>query len=319
MVSTINRTEHRILTLIIRTFGEALLTAWAAVTLTFFALRATSGDPTANLLAQGLASPQQVERLRTALFLDQPLFTQYGRFLLGLFKGDLGISFYTNRSVFLTLAEQLRPTLELGTLSVLFMFLFASMLGITAAWWHGKPAGRFASRMADVLTTLPVALVGLLFLYIFSVIRQHSTRPGGFNPYSLLLPAVVLGFSLSGGVARILKSSLREVLKKPYILAARARGLRKNGRLLWFALRPALPPAVSLSALEIAYVFSGTVVTETLFGRPGLGRLLVSSILQSDFPVAQGVITLAALFYTLTHFLARILILLIDPRLRGEP
>ncbi|MBN1266841.1 MAG: ABC transporter permease [Anaerolineales bacterium] len=316
MVSTINRAEHRILILLIRKSGEALLTAWTAVTLTFFALRATTSDPTVNLLAQGLASPEQVARLNASLFLDQPLLTQYGHFLLGLLNGDLGISFYTHRSVTLTLAEQLRPTLELGALSVLFLLVFAALLGITAAWQHNKPAGRAASWLADMLTTLPVALVGLLFLYLFASIRQHYGT-GSSVFYTLALPAFVLGLSMSGAVARILKSSLLDVLQEPYILAARARGLRKNGRLLWFALRPALPPAVSLSALEIAYLFSGTVVTENIFSRPGLGRLLVSSILQGDFPVAQGVITLAALFYTLTHFFAQTLSLLIDPRLRG--
>ncbi len=317
MVSTINRTDDRILTLIARRGLEALLTAWTAVTLTFFALRLTGGDPIASLLSQGLASAEQAARLRSVLHLDQPLAVQYGRFLTDLLQGNLGLSFYTSRPVTDTIIEQLPPTLALGFTSSAFMMIFAALLGITAAFRHNKPAGRFAAWAADTLTTLPVALVGLLFLYLFSQL-QKSGIVSSLLRSGTLLPSLVLGLSLSGALARILRTSLLEILQEPYILAARARGLDQKGRLLWLALRPALPPVIALSAIEIAYVFSGTVVTENVFGRPGLGRLLVSSILQGDFPVAQGVITLAAIFYTLTHFLAHTVSSLIDPRLRGS-
>lgn len=318
MVSTINRTDDRILTGIIRRAGEALLTGWAAVTVTFFALRLTGGDPTASLLAQGLASVEQAEQIRAALNLDQPLLIQYGQYLFDLVQGRFGVSFYTGRPVLQTIREQLLPTVELAAASTLVMALFSLILGGTAAFREKKLSGRTAAWLADMLTTLPIALIGLLFLYLTSTLRQ---RFGGLSPstgvLSLLLPSLVLGLSLSGPVARILKTSLLEVLKKPFIITARAYGLERRGRLLWYALRPALPPVIALSAIEIAYIFSGTVVTETIFARPGLGRLLVSSILQGDFPVAQGVITLAALFYTLTHFAADTLAMLLDPRRRS--
>jgi ABC-type dipeptide/oligopeptide/nickel transport system permease component len=134
----------------------------------------------------------------------------------------------------------------------------------------------------------------------------------------LLLPALVLGFASSGAIARVVQFGLTESLQAPYVLAARARGLAPGLRLLWHALRPVLPPVISLGALEAAYLFGGTVVTETVFSRPGLGRLLVSAILQGDYPIAQGLVALAALFYTASHLLADGAAMALDPRLRRQ-
>jgi peptide/nickel transport system permease protein len=130
------------------------------------------------------------------------------------------------------------------------------------------------------------------------------------------LPAFVLGYATSGPFARAIQSGLEGSLRAPFVLAARARGVRRSLRLLWHALRPALPPAVSLIALEAAFLFSGTVVTETVFSRPGLGRLLVRAILQGDFPIAQGIVGLAALFYVGSQVLADLIALGLDPRIR---
>jgi ABC-type dipeptide/oligopeptide/nickel transport system permease component len=130
------------------------------------------------------------------------------------------------------------------------------------------------------------------------------------------MPALVLGFATAGAIARVARASLDESIEAPYMLAARARGIRQSMRLLWHALRPALPPVVSLSALEAAFLFSGTVVTETVFSRPGLGRLLVSSILQGDYPVALGLVALAAIFYTASLVTGDLIAMALDPRLR---
>jgi ABC-type dipeptide/oligopeptide/nickel transport system permease component len=167
-------------------------------------------------------------------------------------------------------------------------------------------------------TALPVAFTGILALLLV-VGLPAGTASGGWAPIRrLALPVLVLGYASSGAIARVVQAGLSESLIRPYMLAARARGLRPRIRLLWHALRPALPPAVSLSALEAAYLFGGTVVTETVFSRPGLGRLLVSSILQGDFPIAQGLVVLAAIVYAASHFAADALAMTIDPRLRGQ-
>ena len=316
MVSNSDRPTNNALATVTRRLMEGLLTAWAAVSLTFFALRVVAGDPVASLLSQGLASPEQVESLRRSLGLDAPLLIQYLRFLRGFLRGDLGVSLYTSRPVSIVIAEQLPATIVLALTGLSLAIFFGLCLGVTAAWKEQSAAGRLAARVAGLATAMPVAFTGVISLLLYRYILQFFPSISIIASRRLLLPATVLGFASAGAIARVVQAGLVESMRSPYMLAARARGIGRGVRLLWHALRPALPPATSLSALEAAYLFAGTVVTETVFSRPGLGRLLVNSILQGDYPIAQGVVALAALFYTASHIIADILAFLIDPRLR---
>jgi peptide/nickel transport system permease protein len=315
MVST---TDRSALGALGRRVASGLVTAWAAVSLTFFGLRLGAGDPVAALLAQGLATPAQAEAYRHDHDLDRPLLVQYLGFLSALSRGDLGDSFYTDRPVTTIIAEQFPATAELATAGFAMAIVLGLLLGVAAAWYGRSAAGRLSGGLANLATSLPVAFTGILALLVFGILRRPSPNAGLPGLRHLLLPAAVLGFSSAGAIARVVEAGLRESLRAPYILAARARGLPAGPRLLWHALRPSLPPAVSLTALEAAYLFTGTVVTETVFSRPGLGRLLVAAILQGDFPVAQGVVALAALVYTASHVLADASALALDPRLRGQ-
>jgi ABC-type dipeptide/oligopeptide/nickel transport system permease component len=295
---------------------DAVVTAWAAVSLTFFAIRLVAGDPVASLLAQGLASPEQVEAIRRSLGYDQPLLVQYFQFLGGLLRGDLGASLYTGRPVSIIIAEQFPATAQLALLGFFLAAFLGLLLGVTSAWRQDTWLGELSAGVAGIATGMPVAFTGVLALLL--------VRSGGplFSPGSplsarnLLLPAIVLGYSSAGALARVVDAGLRESMREPYMLAARARGIHGRFRLLWHALRPALPPAVSLGALEAAFLFAGTVVTETVFARPGLGRTLVSSILQGDFPIAQGIVALAAVIYVFSHLVADVAAFLLDPRLK---
>src|SRR3989304_4305241 len=245
----------------LRRAGIGLLTLWAAVTLAFFALRLAAGDPTDNLLAQGLASPEQAQALRESRGLAQPLMIQYVGSLMGLARGDLGRSLFTQRLVTRTIADQAGATVQLAAAGLFVAACLGTLLGFAAGW-----AGR-----------------------------------------SLLGRA-------SGGI-----SGLAENLQAPFLLAARARGVGHGTRLAWHALRPALPLAISFLALEASLLLGGTVVTEVVFARPGLGRLLVTSILTGAFPVVQGLGLLAATIYTLTHIAADTVSARVDPRLRSNP
>ncbi|HEY44425.1 MAG TPA: ABC transporter permease [Anaerolineae bacterium] len=293
-----------------------MLTAWTAVSLTFFALRLIAGDPIASLLSQGLASPDQVENLRRSLGLDAPLFVQYLNFLAGFFRGDLGTSLFTGRPVSTVIVEQLPATAQLAFAGLGFALLFGLTLGVISAWKEETPLGQFAASLAGLATALPVAFTGILGLILYRQLLVVIPLLSVVKIRRLFLPALLLGFASAGAIARVVQAGLKETMKGPYILAARARGIEHGFRLLWHALRPALPPVVSLTALEAAFLFAGTVVTETVFSRPGLGRLLVTSILQGDYPIAQGLVVLAAVFYTISHMLADILAFTIDPRLR---
>ncbi len=316
MVPLLNRPASRTLIAIGQRLILGLLTALTAVTITFFALRLAAGDPLSSLLSQGLATPQQAEVLRVSLGLDQPLFKQYLDFLSSILKGNLGNSLYTNRSVITVIMEQFQHTASLALLSLCFAVILGLGLGILAAWRKGSSRSWLAETISGLATSLPVSFTGILTIMILSFsIRTISASRVLLSAKELLLPALVLGFASSGAIARVIQSGLEESMLAPYMLAAKARGINKESRLLWHALRPSLPPAISLIALEAAFLFAGTVVTETVFSRPGLGRLLVNSILQGDYPIAQGIVVLAALFYTFSQSLADILAFISDPRL----
>ena len=316
MVSAPDRPRTRPLIALARRALLGAATLWAAATLAFFALRLSGADPTDSLMAQGLASPEQAAALRTELGLDAPLLVQYGRFLGGLSQADLGVSLYTSRPVIRIITEQLLPTLELAAGALLVSLVLGLAFGVAAGWRPETSLGRASDVLASLATGIPVAVAGILVILIAAAVARvvpdalSLTRSG-----SLALPALTLGFVTSGALARVIQAGLVDSRAAPYMVAARARGVAPGWRLLWHALRPTLPTAVSLAALQAAFLLSGTVVTETVFSRPGLGRLLVTAILEGDFPVVQGLVVLAAALYTLTQALADGLASLLDPRL----
>jgi ABC-type dipeptide/oligopeptide/nickel transport system permease component len=317
MVSNSDRSSTKFLITLGRRVLEGVLTAWVAVSLTFFALRIAIGDPVASLLSQGLATPEQAQAIRVSLGLDRPLVMQYLQFLGGLFKGDFGLSLYTSQPVSQIILRQLPATAALALSGLIFGILIGFLLGILAAWWKDHWWGRLASSTAGFSTSLTVAFIGILALFLVSSVGNDSFRGWDLFGYSgLLIPALVLGITTAGPIGKVIEAGMLDSIEAAYFQAAIARGYQHNIRLLWHALRPALPPVVSLSALEAAYLFSGTVITETVFSRPGLGRLLLRSILEGDFPIAQGLVVLAAIFYTLSHLAADVLAMLLDPRLR---
>lgn len=287
---------------------EGLLTALAAVTLTFLALRLAAGDPVATLLSQGLTTPEQAEAMQRSLGYDLPLHEQYFLFLTNLARGDLGVSLYSGQSVVDIIGRQLPSTVQLALLSMAIALPLGVLLGAASSWRARPTIQSLAVTFSSLATSLPVAITGVIGLLIVTVTFGSEVRPW--------LPAAVLGYAVAGPFARAIHSGLEASLRSPYVLAARARGLRRSRRYYWHALRPALPAAVALLALEAAFLFAGAVVTETVFSRPGLGRTLVNSILQGDFPVAQGIVALAALIYVLTRLVADGFGWILDPRLR---
>jgi peptide/nickel transport system permease protein len=295
-----------------------VLTAWVAVSLTFFGLRLVGGDPTQVLLSQGLASQAQVAALRASLGLDRPLLMQYADFLFDLLHFDLGRSLYSGRTVVGIVAEQVPSTVQLAVLALLLAIPAGIVLGVVAAWERKRAVGRLASVLAGLSTSLPVAFLGLILLAGFAVgSRRLVSGVLTEQVFHLVLPVCVLAIGAAGALGRVVEAGVCETLAAPFVLAARARGVRPWPRLLWHVLRPALPAIISLAALEATLFFTGTVVTETIFARPGLGRLLVTSILQADYPVAQGLIAIAAVLYTVSQVAADVLATAVDPRLRS--
>jgi len=237
---------------------------------------------------------------------------QYLRFLENLTHGQLGFSLYTSRPVLTIIMEQAPFTFSLALIGLGLAILFGFCLGTASAWWEDRFIGAAASFLTNLSTSVPVSFIGILLLYF--ALRLATFQQALGQLAGVLMPACVLGIASSGPIGRVVRSGLLESLHSPYILAARARGLRDDLRLLWHAFRPALPPVISLTALEAAYLFSGTVVTETVFARPGLGRLLIKSILEGDYPIAQGLVVIAAFLYIASQLSADLGAMILDPR-----
>jgi ABC-type dipeptide/oligopeptide/nickel transport system permease component len=294
---------------------------WAAATLTFFAVHLAPGDPATAQLAQSGASAAAIAERRAALGLDDPLETQYLRYLKGLSRGSLGRSWTSNQPVNYIIGEALPATVRLTLAATLVACMIGLTLGAMAAL--ARHQGRWA-RLDPVCMTLalsglstPVAFSGLVAILIFSLGLNWLPATGQGDLRHLVLPALVLGWTSSGSLARLTRDRLLDVLHQLYIVAARARGI-PAWRLFWrHTTRAALPDVLTMLALQVGFLLGGTVVTESVFARRGLGRVAVEAVLAQDLPLVQGIVLLAALAFVLSSLAADIARLWLDPRLRG--
>jgi len=302
--------------------GKRLLASipmmWAVTTLVFLALRLLPGDPAELMLAESGGSAESIAYLRTQLGLDEPLHVQYGRFLFNIVRGDLGRSIFTNRPVGQTLLEQLPGTIELALSAMLVALVLGTGLGILAALNHNSWLDNVCMAIAVIGVSMPIFWSGLLLILLFSWTLHWLPATGQGGVRHLIMPALVLGFASAGTIARLVRSSLLEVLYKEYITTARAKGLSERLILTRHALKNALIPVITVVGLQFGFLLGGAVVTETVFSRQGIGRLIVDAILWKDFPLVQGGVLLAAVTYTLVNLLVDISYTFADPRLRHE-
>ena len=302
--------------------GKRLLASipvlWGVTTLVFLAIHLLPGDPAELMLAESGGSAESIAYLRTQLGLDDPLYVQYGRFLLNTLRGDLGRSIFTNRPVLQTILEQLPSTIELALAAMLVAIALGTGLGILAALNHNSWLDNACMAIAVAGVSVPIFWSGLLLILLFSSTLHWLPATGQGGLRHLLLPAVVLGFASSGTIARLVRSSLLEVLYKEYITTARAKGLSERLILTHHALKNALIPVITVVGLQFGFLLGGAVVTETVFSRQGIGGLIVDAILWKDFPLVQGGVLLAAVTYTLVNLLVDISYAFTDPRIRHD-
>jgi ABC-type dipeptide/oligopeptide/nickel transport system permease component len=278
------------------------LTLCSVATVVFVLARLLPGDPAETMLARsGGASPQAVAALRVELGLDRPLPVQYVAWLSALAQGNLGRSLFDGRPVTQLIVEQFPYTLTLALAAFAWALALGLPLGIMAARWANRWQDRLATGLAVGGATVPIFWSGLLLIWLFSVRLGWLPSAGADGWRTLIMPSLVLGFASAGPIARLTRVALLETLAQPYILAARARGLSQGQVLGRHAMRNALIPLLTVSGLQLSFLLGGTVVTETLFNRPGLGRLLVEAILWRDLPVVQGVVLVVAGIYVLVN------------------
>lgn len=290
---------------------------FGVLVVTFAVTRFTPGDP-AEIMAGVEATPVAVASIRAELGLDKPIVMQFVIYLGDVLRGDLGRSYFLGRDVTELIGEALPRTALLALVALVFTTLVGIPAGILSAvrrdsWVDGAVRGT-----ALVGVSIPPFFAGLLAILVFSYYVRWFPSFGSGTWKHLVLPGVTLGLFSTGLVVRLTRSTILDVLNEDYIRTARAKGLSERSTLYVHALRNAAIPVVTILALQLGGLLSGTVLTETVFSYPGIGRLLARSIFERDYPVVQGLILLISLTYVAVNLLADVASSLIDPRIRFE-
>jgi peptide/nickel transport system permease protein len=283
----------------------------------------TPGDPAAVILGDR-ATPEDIARLRNQLGLNDPLPVQFVRWFSNVLRLDFGESIFLGEPVTQALLNRVQPTVLLTLYALSFQVLIGIPAGVFAAVRYNSPLDRALTVIAISGSAIPTFFLGILLILIFAV-RLRWLPSGGYVPFGedpaahfkgMLLPAFALGFSAAGLLARLVRSSMLDVLREDYVRTAFAKGLPEQLVIVRHALRNALIPALTVIGISIGALLGGAVVTETVFTIPGMGRLVVQSIARRDYPVIQGAIIAIAMTYVLVNLVVDVLYVYIDPRVR---
>ena len=286
-------------------------------TLVFALIHLVPGDPAQSMLGDG-ASPEEVQKLRTALGLDKPLVEQYWSFMTGLARGDLGSSFRYGTPVAREIRDRLFRTFQLAIAAMLVAIVIAIPLGILAAVFRGTSIDHAAMTLALAGISMPNFWLGPLLAILFAVYLGWLPVSGTGGLTHLVLPAITLGAALAAILARMTRASVLEELRELYVLAARARGASRTRAVVRHAFRNSLIPVVTIIGLQFGAVLTGTIITETIFAWPGVGRLLIQAINFRDYPLVQGCILFISFIYVMMNLLTDITYGLLDPRIRYD-
>ncbi len=280
----------------------------------FMILHLSPGDP-AQLLAGEDATQEDIQILRERFGLDQPLPIQYFRFIKGMVTGDL-MSMKFNEPVLDIVGKRLKNTLLLSFFSITIAIIVGVVAGVLSAVYRYSIIDYISSIAALLGVSMPVFWWGLILILFFSVTLRWLPSGGMGGWKTFILPAVVLGTASAGIIARMTRSSMMDVLRQDYITTARSKGLAHRIIIRRHALRNALIPTVTVIGLQFGYMLAGAVLTESVFAWPGVGRLLVTSIMSRDYPVVQTTLVMVALTFVLVNLAVDILYAYLDPRIR---
>lgn len=308
---------------ILQRLAGMLAVMFTVVTIVFIIVRIAPGDPAAVMLGPD-ASAQDISQLRARLGIDQPLPIQYALFLGQLIRGDLGESIFLNRPVLSALADRAEPTFFLTLFAIAIASVIAIPIGILSAYRRGSLFDQATTTVAMLAASIPSFWLGLLLIQYFAVRFGVFPVSGYGGPgaslatrlYHLVLPAFALGIVSSALILRFTRASMLDVLNDDYVRTARSKGMSEFRVVMKHAFKNALIPVLTVIGLTAALLVSGAVVTETVFGLPGIGSLVVSAVLRRDYPVIQGALLIIAALYVLINFVIDMLYLVIDPRVK---
>jgi len=300
---------------LLKRFLLTLPALWLVLTLVFLMIHIVPGDPVEQMLGEG-AAPGAAAQLRHSLGLDQPLGLQYGHYLLGLFRGDLGQSFKFQAPVRQIIFERYPATLQLAFLALLVCAAIAIPAGVLAAHRRGQTPDRLIGVFTLFGLAIPNFALGPLLILLFSIEIGLLPVSGRNGLGSYVLPAATLGSALAAILTRMVRGAMLEELSADYIRTARAKGLSTTSVLFRHGLRNALIPIITILGLQFGTLLAGTIVTETIFSWPGIGRLTVQAISARDYPLLQGCILVISLSYVLVNLLTDAIYSVVDPRVR---
>lgn len=289
----------------------------------FLLLRLTPGDPAA-IIAGDMATPEQLERIREAMGLNQPIHTQFITWMGRLLQGDLGTSLISGTPVTTMIGQRIFPTLNLALLTIAIAVAIAVPMGVLAAWRHRSWVDYAVMSFSVLGFSVPVFVIGYLFILVFAIslgwlpVQGYAAPVDGFGNflYRAILPALTLATIYVALIARMTRASMLEVLGEDYIRTARAKGVKESRVLFRHALRNAAVPILTVIGTGFALLISGVVVTESVFNIPGIGRLTVDAILARDYPVIQAMILITSATYVVVNLIIDISYTVFDPRIR---
>ena len=294
----------------------AILTLFITWSVVFGAMRLAPGDPVLLMLQGTPISDAAMDAARTKLGLDQPFVVQYLTFLADAVRGDFGDSFRSRQPVVKLIGDEFPYTLQLAIGGFVVGVLLGGALGIAAGIWPNGWIDMVCMTFALAGLSLPSFWIGMILIQIFATeLGWVPVLGSGLD--ALVLPSITLGLFIAGGLARLVRNSIIEVMAQDYIRTAYAKGLTAVRVITRHAMRNAVIPPLTLLGIQFALLIGGAVVTETVFARPGIGRLLVQAVLEKDFPVVQGVVVLTTAAYVLINLLIDIAYGIIDPRMQA--
>jgi peptide/nickel transport system permease protein len=295
---------------------HSALVVLGAASAAFLGMDLLPGDPVRVILGGTTPTAAMLAQVRRQLGFDEPLAVRYAQFIGRLVRGNLGVSYQLREPVTTVIGARIAPTAELAGAALVLALVLAGALAVSTA--GRRPLARRAASAAELLMiSSPSFWIGVLLLTVFSFRWHLFPAAGGGGLAGLVLPAVTLSLSLAGVFAQVLRAAMERALEEPFILTARARGSGDTQVRLRHALRHALIPLITLSGWSLGALLSGTVIVETIFARPGLGRALETAVSGRDIPVVTGIVVLSAIAFTLINIGVDLLYRVADPRLAG--
>lgn len=281
----------------------------------FVMLRILPGDPVVTMMGEHV-NARVIEKVTREMGLDQPLYVQFFTYIGNVLRGDFGTSYRLNRDVTTIILEAFPNTVKLSLCAAVVAWIIGIAAGITAAVKQNKLLDRLFMSGALLGVSMPVFMSALLLQYVLAF-KLKLLPVSGFDSLAcMVLPAIVLGWNSAGSIARMTRSNLLEVMQEDYIRTARAKGLREHGVIIGHALKNAMLPVVTMMAIQISSMLSGAVITESIFGVPGIGRLAVNAIETRDMPLLQGTVIFTTVLVIAGNLIADLLYSVLDPRIR---